>query len=52
MRLFSALLIASLLALSSGCGGEDSYKDREADPTVDDEVLVDDAGMDPEAPAE
>ena len=44
MRLFSALLIGLLTVFSFGCGS-DSYKAREADPNVDDEVLVDDPAM-------
>ena len=45
MRLFSALLIGLLTAVAFGCGGSDSYKAREADPNVNDEVLVDDPAM-------
>ena len=45
MRLLSALLIGLLTLFSFGCGGSDSYKAREADPNVNDEVLVDDPAM-------
>jgi hypothetical protein len=45
MRLFSALLIGLFALLSFGCGGSDTYKAREADPNVNDEVLVDDPAM-------
>ena len=44
MRLCSLLLIGLLTVFSFGCGS-DSYKAREADPSVDDEVLVDDPAM-------
>ena len=45
MRLFATLLIGLLMLSSFGCGGKDSYKDREADTTIDDEVLVDDPAV-------
>ena len=45
MRFFSALLIGLLTLLSFGCGEADSYKERQADPNFNDEVLVDDPAM-------
>jgi hypothetical protein len=45
MRLFSAILIGLLMLSSFGCGGPDGYEDREAEPNIDDEVLVDDPAM-------
>jgi hypothetical protein len=45
MRLFSAILIGLLMLFSFGCGGPDGYKEREAEPNIDDEVLVDDPAM-------
>ena len=45
MRLLSAILIGLLTLFSLGCGGSDGYKAREADPNVNDEVLVDDPAM-------
>ena len=51
MRLISALLIGLLALFSLGCGESDSYKDREAEPNVNDEVLVDDPAMEPSGTA-
>jgi hypothetical protein len=45
MRLFSTILIGLLMLFSFGCGGPDGYKEREAEPNIDDEVLVDDPAM-------
>ncbi len=45
MRLFVALLIGLFTFCSLGCGSSDSYKEREADPNVNDGVLVDDPAM-------
>ena len=45
MRLLSAILIGLVTLFSFGCGGSDGYKAREADPNVNDEVLVDDPAM-------
>ena len=44
MRLLSAILIGLVTLFSFGCGS-DSYKDREADPNFNDEVLVGDPAM-------
>lgn len=45
MRLLPATLVGLVTLFSFGCGGSDSYKTREADPAVNDEVLVDDPAM-------